>query len=559
MEQSDVHNSWYPKFTRASFGENDLVAGRLIRYGFWFVVAVSGIIIALRTLLGSYSFPFPARSPMNAEGCFGLAIVLALIARASDSHEQGVSPKSPQGGLIWLGGLALTLLAAAAFWRAIHFYFLSDDFILVNVGNSSFRPGLRSFFAAEAGYGFYRPIARLSLVLNSTWAKWDPAVWHLTALIIHLANSLLVLKLALRLCASPLAAFFAAALFSLHGSHPETAVWIAGRFDLLATFFVLCALLLFITSLEKTGARGFLDRLLSLACMILAILSKESAYIFPLLLIIVLISKRDPRHKRISALVPFFMVAAGLFVHRWLLFGGIGGYRDVDTGQARVLTFNVIGTLKALLLRMWAVLFFPVNWSIQPGAVFAILMTAYIISLVWLALSRIDRRRLTFAMGFVLVSVLPPLHLLLIGSDLERSRLLYMPSIGFCLMLALAAERLRGRVRWIAPAVILAFNLCALEHNLNVWENASRKAKSACAEAVRCIDPATKKIIVTGLPAILDGVYFFGNGFKECVERQRNGASIPIELRPADAAPTKSEGVRWMSWNQFANQLRCVD
>jgi len=533
------------------------VISRLVRYGLWALVAVAATFIALRALLVSSWFPFSIRAWMNLEGCFGLGVILALAARTVAGAEQRESGAPPSSRWIWLGIFALALLAAAAFGRALHFFFLSDDFILVKAGNSSSLGNLHNLFAGEAGYGFYRPITKLSLVLTAMWAKWNPSAWHASALILHFANSILVFLLARRLSASLWTAFFAAALFLIHGTRPEASVWISGRFDLLATLFTLSGLLLFIRSLKRTGTGSLVYGLFACAFMILAILSKESAYIFPLLLVLAAFLEGESLRKRIGAIAAFSLVAAGLFVQRWLLLGGIGGYRQVDTGQALAMTFSVPVALKVLLLRMWAALFFPINWSVKPGAAFALLTAPYVVSLVWLALRRVDRRRLTFALGFLMVSALPPLQLMLIGSDLEKSRFLYLPSVGFCLLLALAAERLPGSARWMFPGVILAFNLCALEHDLNAWEYASAKAESACAAAVKCIGSSTGKIVVTGLPPLLRGVYFFGNGFQACIDMRRADASIQVEIRHGGGAPAENDGSPQLWWDPSADELRC--
>src|SRR5207247_1779450 len=105
----------------------------------------------------------------------------------------------------------------------------------------------------------------------------------------------------------------------------------------------------------------------------------------------------------------------------------------------------------------------------------------------------------------------------------ENSRLLYLPSVGFCLMLAVAAEGLRHRGRWIIPGVILAFNFAALQHNLNQWEYASVKAKRICEVAMMCVGPQTENIMPSDLPGSILGVPLFANGFRECVELQRSG------------------------------------
>ena len=80
----------------------------------------------------------------------------------------------------------------------------------------------------------------------------NPVWWHACSLAIHAANAVLVLFMAKRLGASVFAAGFAGALFAVHGIHPEAAVWIAGRFDLVATFFLLAGLLLFTKTPKAT-------------------------------------------------------------------------------------------------------------------------------------------------------------------------------------------------------------------------------------------------------------------------------------------------------------------
>jgi protein O-mannosyl-transferase len=410
--------------------------------------------------------------------------------------------------------VGLAVLTITAFSRTMHWYFLSDDFVLLTYARSA-SSAFRPLFTAGGGDGFFRPIGYVSLAFTSVWAGVSPVLWHAPALALHIINSVLVYMLAAVLGRSRMAAIFAAILFAIHGTRPEAVVWIAGRFDLLSTFFVLCGLLLFVRSQNELPATGSVYGFASLSCMILAILTKESAYVFPFLLVLLLISRRRWSRRRLPTVIPFFVVAATLFAYRWVLFGGIGGYRDIQTGAPQALTLGVVHTLKALALRTWAILWFPINWSREPDKVLAVLAVAYILSLAWLAVVRMDRAEFLYALAFVLVSVLPPLHLLLIGPDLGKSRLLYLPSIGFCLMLSLAVDGLRGRARYVIPGLILSFHFAALEHNLNSWEYASEKAKAVSAAAGECTGS------VTGLPRVLQGVPFFANGFHEAVELQQ--------------------------------------
>ena len=119
----------------------------------------------------------------------------------------------------------------------------------------------RSFYAIEARAAGYEPVA-----------------WHALSVVLHITVSLLVYTLARRRGFAVWTAIAAAMLFLLHGSRPEAVTWIAAQFDLWAAFFVLIALLAF--------DRGW--HAASLAPLLLALLSKESAYVYPLLLLLLL-------------------------------------------------------------------------------------------------------------------------------------------------------------------------------------------------------------------------------------------------------------------------------
>ncbi len=421
----------------------------------------------------------------------------------------------------------LVAVTATAFWRTLHSYFLSDDFVLLKHARS-FHGVFRPLFTTGGGDGFFRPIGYLSLALTSAWAGASPVLWHATALSLHIANAVLVYMLGLVLGRSRLAAIFAATLFAIHGTRPEVAVWIAGRFDLLSTFFVLCGLLFFIRSETEAAPVGYVYAFASLTFMILAILTKESAYVFPFLLVLLLVLEGQWSWRRLDGVISFFLVAAALFAYRWILFGGIGG------------------------------LSFPINWNKEPAKVLQVLVVAYILSVVRLAFVRTYRAALLFALGFVLVSALPPLHLLLIGPDLGKSRLLYLPSIGFCLLLALAVDALRGRVRYVLSGLILAFHAAALQHNLNSWIYASEKAKTISAAVVKCPGSGTQRIVVSGLPGVLRGVPFFANGFREAIQLQQGGERIPV----VEATSSPSDGLVGscvLVWDGVKDELRATE
>lgn len=289
--------------------------------------------------------------------------------------------------------LGLLVLTITAYWRTINLYFLSDDFVLLKHA-TALHGAFRNLFTTGGGDGFFRPIGYLSLAFTWAFAGTSPVLWHIPALALHITNTILVYMLVLMLGRSRLAAIFAAVLFAIHGTRPEVVVWVAGRFDLLSTLFVLFGLPLFIRSQSELAPIGYVYAFGSLVCMALAILSKENAYAFPVLLALVVISEPIFQWRKITGLIPFFIVAVALFAYRWVLFAGIGGYKDAVTGKPLALSIAVIPAIKALLLRIWAILFFPVNWSREPSKVVAVMMIGYILALMWFVTAKVNRKEI---------------------------------------------------------------------------------------------------------------------------------------------------------------------
>src|SRR5258708_8683387 len=223
------------------------------------VLLFCGIVIACRTLLGPLTFPLSVKSPINVEGWFGLSAILLAVLRAKPGplpNARGVPNRDRKGAVNlnrWdvFAVAAIACLVAGAFYRAANFYFLSDDFILLKYARS-FSYNFHALFATPGGDGFYRPLAYASMAWTSAWAGVNPVNWHWIGFTPHAGNSILVFFLAWALGLPRLASAFAASLFAIDGTRPEAVIWVAARHDLLATFFVLIALVSFIQSWNES-------------------------------------------------------------------------------------------------------------------------------------------------------------------------------------------------------------------------------------------------------------------------------------------------------------------
>ena len=127
---------------------------------------------------------------------------------------------------------------------------LTSDFVNYDdptyvTANSLVRQGIRlgailQAFTVTVG-GFWQPVTVLSHMLDATLFGMNPAGHHLTSLLIHILNILLLFSLLTRLTGSAWRSGLVAALFALHPLNVETVAWVAERKSLLCMlFWLLC-------------------------------------------------------------------------------------------------------------------------------------------------------------------------------------------------------------------------------------------------------------------------------------------------------------------------------
>jgi hypothetical protein len=485
---------------------------------------------------------------LNLEGAAALVIILLLAIRAVPGGHGECKPLRPLDSRDAVAWLAICVGIAALFWRAAQIGFLSDDFVMIAHAP---RYNWRTSFTTGGGDGFYRPLIYAIFWWTRHWAGLNPLAWHAGGIAVHALNAILVYLIAWTLGFSRFASGFAAALFAVHATRPETVLWITGRYDLFSTLFVLLALFFWIRAWSVPPARGVLYRIVALLAMTAGLVSKESAYAFPVMVLALVALKPEWRRRPIFYL-PFFAVAALVFAWRWHLLRGIGGYRTA-AGEPEILAQNLLGILKGVALRLWAILFFPVNWSIRPGVVLIVVMAIYAAALLWLATIRVNRASFSVPLALLLASVVPILHLLRIGPDLEKTRYFYLPSAMFAMLLASVLDE--SKHRWILASAILAFQSVALMHNFGAWEHSSSRAEPACAVVADAARAPAAKIAVVGVPQTLDGVYFFANGLPECVELRNSRAADVTFIRDATRPVDRSQFTRIFKWDPQAEEL----
>ena len=307
----------------------------------------------------------------------------------------------------------------------------------------------------HVGGNYYRPIFLIWLLLNFKLFGLHAAGWHLAVLGLHLVVTWQVYRLGVRLLGSNPAALVAALIFGLHPVHIEAVAWISGVTEPLAAAFVLASLLSWIRFRE--GAR-LADLGWSLAWFCLGLLTKEPAILVPVLLFAydVLLARdsetdaRVPMRSSIAALAPFAF-AASLYAAARLhaLHGFSQLVTPIPLGQ-NLLTIPSLLVFYARLL-VWPVglsAFYDTPYVTTFAAALAPLLLCIVIGSAGVYLLYRSRSRVA---GFATVLMLLPLAPLMkldifFRGEIAHDRYLYLPSVGFVLLLGLLFRELSSRL-----------------------------------------------------------------------------------------------------------------
>lgn len=224
--------------------------------------------------------------------------------------------------ILTLAGAALiVLLTTLAYLPALHGGFIIDDNVLLTENALVKAPdGLyRIWFTTE-------PIDYWPVFNSSFWIEWrlwgmNPTGYHVTNLLLHILEALLIWVLLLRLKIP--GAFVAALLFAVHPVNVESVAWISQRKNLLALLFAQLSVLAYVVSGfagESRSAQRHGCYAASLLAFVLAMLSKATVVVVPLVLSGIVCWRRRPTRRDGLRLAPFYLVSVALtLVNLWFV------------------------------------------------------------------------------------------------------------------------------------------------------------------------------------------------------------------------------------------------
>jgi Flp pilus assembly protein TadD len=334
-----------------------------------------------------------------------------------------------------------------------------------------------SFQGLEGKTNYYRPLMTLSFLVCNKVFQAFPAGFHVINVLLNCVVVWLVFLTLSILVLDETAALLAAAIFALHPIHTEVVAWIASITELELAIFYLAAFIFFLRSGSSPPRKRTAITILMCACFVLALLSKEQAMTLALLATIYEHLYRSDRSTtswktKASRYAGFWIIAAAYFVFRITVLGGLAPVRqhaDVTWPQAFLSAFALVAQYIAKLFWPHPLLAFYVfhkssgltDLRVLTGigvTVLAILLFAYL----W------KRARIySFLLIWIAITLLPVLNARWMATNVFTERYLYLPSVGFCALLAGAVVcSFRGlagtpRLRWALTAVAIILGALA--------------------------------------------------------------------------------------------------
>jgi tetratricopeptide (TPR) repeat protein len=385
----------------------------------------------------------------------------------------------------WKGIAVVLALTFAVYVPTLRYSFVLDDRgqILENPAVHSWHL-VPTYFTAHVWAGvlpqvrgnYYRPVFLLWLRINDTVFASHAWGWHLTTILAHVFTTLLVYLLALRLAIRRDAALLAALIFGLHPAHIEAVAWISGVTEPLLGTLLLASFLAYVQWRLESGHKW---KLISLALFALALGEKETALILPgLLLVYDWIFGTDwGRPLELRRILAW----CGEALRRtWSYFFVIILYVPARIYALKGFSHAATPLSKEQLVFTWpSLIWFWIRHLIWPAGLSTfynfpavihptlknfILPSIFDVCVVVALFAGVRRSRTaTFFAIWMILPLIPLLDFRIFNAnDFAHDRYLYLPSVGFAILIALLLEKVCGGApQWQGiPVSLLAAAFC---------------------------------------------------------------------------------------------------
>lgn len=374
----------------------------------------------------------------------------------------------------FLLSLILVIVTLALYWPATTYDFVKVDDNLYVTENPWVAQG---FSLANLKWAFttnyaanWHPITWLSHMLDYSMFGLFSGGHHLTNIILHTLNALLLLLLLNRLTGSFWPSLLVAALFAWHPLHVESVAWVAERKDVLSTMFLLLTIW---TYARYVTASTKLRYGLALVLFALGLMTKPMLVTLPCVLMLLdywplnrfrTFSDFPAIGKLLVEKIPFFILSLAACIVTFMAQQAGGAVASLERAPYAMRLLNSLAAYGLYL----GYTFFPLNLCVfYPLPTELPVFAGIAAALLLLAISYLAFRWrpqcpwLPVGWLWFLGTLVPVIGLVQVGEQAMADRYTYIPLIGLFIMIAWSANSLAG-LRQSIRAIGLGISLAAL-------------------------------------------------------------------------------------------------
>lgn len=408
---------------------------------------------------------------------------------AADKLSPTRNPTRNQRVLIGIALAAATFLAYARVLQNDFVYLDDRTYVTENVvvlGGLTWGGVKWAFTSIEASN--WHPLTWLSHMLDVSLYGLNPHGHHLTNLLLHAVNVLLLFHLLLRMTGAMWPSAFVAGAFGLHSAHVESVAWIAERKDVLSTWL---GLLTVIAYVRFTKRRAVSRYLIVVGLFVLALMAKPMMVTLPFLLLLLdywplrrtPFSPSSLREADNTALAPQRMGWRAIFLEKIPLVVLAAGSSIVTVYAQRaggammtqqMLPFDqrvsnaIVSYAKYIWMTIWPAglaVYYPLPLKPYPTGV--VLAAASVLLAICVIVVVLRRQRPYLLVGWLwfLGLLVPVIGLVQVGGQALADRYTYLPIVGLFMMIAWTAREalhapLSPLIKGGGAGVLLLLGVC---------------------------------------------------------------------------------------------------
>lgn len=399
--------------------------------------------------------------------------------------------------------LFLVVATLAVYWQVLDNDFVHYDDDAYVTENLRVQKGVTfdnlTWAATSSLASNWHPLTWISHMIDCQFYGLNPKGHHLTSLLFHVANTLLLLLIFVRMTGALWQSSFVAALFALHPLHVESVAWVAERKDVLSTFFMMLTLWAYLLYVKKGKVWRYL---LVVLFFVFGLMSKPMLVTLPFVLLMLdfwplgrLGLIRDTRNEvtgqqadegpNIFQLlwekVPFFALAVGSSIVTFIVQerGGAVKLLEMYSIQTRIIN-AFVAYIEYIVNMIWPVklvVLYP-----HPGNSLPIwkgVVTGLVMVLITVLVIRKARKIPYLAVGWFwyIVTLIPVIGIVQVGSQAMADRYTYITLIGLFVIIAWGANDLLSK--WLhreksfgtLAAILLPILIVLTWKQVQYWEN----------------------------------------------------------------------------------------